>query len=521
MNNAIAKVMRNPVAYMKRRENQAQHQHSKQQQQLMGHEQSKKKQSKAKAKAKPREFNMTNYASRSVAVKLLYDGENLAGFARQDHMPETVERHLFDALVRTKLIADIDSSGYSRCGRTDRGVSAFGQVIGLRVRSNLPANAELLDVDSIDAVRAGEKFRVKLPSGEIKTLTEIDYPTHINRSLPPEIRVYSVVTCAPEFCARFDCQWRVYRYFFVKKQLDIDRMRAAANKLVGPHDFRNFCRIDPNCHTFEREIRSFEIAECGDHIAGDPSHQLYRFEVMGDGGWRGGEQRRLTNVWWVSGGRSAAARSCGTRCGAWWGSCSWWARARSGPRWSTSCSTSRRRRASRSTTWRPTSRSCCTTACSPTSPSSSSPSPPQPMLSTKVSNANLSFFAASYSPLALMQVQAQLQETWERHSIRAAMTRSHLDMLENFSVASADVIRELDHYSPKLEQLLKERGDIDCDLAWKDVMPLLPLASKRKILPLLTRDTADSVSERKQKFEDRKRRREEVLQPSDAATQDS
>lgn len=35
---------------------------------------------------------------------------------------------LFDALMTTKLIEDPLKSNYSRCGRTDKGVSAFGQV---------------------------------------------------------------------------------------------------------------------------------------------------------------------------------------------------------------------------------------------------------------------------------------------------------------------------------------------------------------------------------------------------------
>lgn len=239
----------------------------------------KKKDKKPRKSGPVREFQMSNYKTRSVAVKFLYAGEKYAGFARQDHMDETVERYLIDALIRTKLISSIDDAGYSRCGRTDRGVSAFGQVVALTLRSNLPVDAELLDVDSIDQVGSGAKFRVKLANGEIKTLTEVDYSTHLNRALPSEIRVYSVVPCKPEFSARFDCKARMYRYFFVVKDLDIERMREAAKLLVGGHDFRNFCRIDTNCEVFRREIKSFEIVKCDDHEATDSRHQLYRCEV--------------------------------------------------------------------------------------------------------------------------------------------------------------------------------------------------------------------------------------------------
>lgn len=239
------------------------------------------KKKKPQKQNRGREFLMSNYVKRTIAVKFLYVGERFAGFARQEHMEDTVERYLIDALVRTKLIEDIEQSAYSRCGRTDRGVSAFGQVIGVTVRSNLPIHAELVDVASIDDVRPGSKFRIKLPSGELKTITEVDYPTHINRALPEDIRVYSVVSSPAGFSARFDCTARMYRYFFLQKDMDIEKMRDAAQALVGVHDFRNFCRIDTNCHTFERSIRSFAIVKCEHQSAAEASQQMYRFEIYG------------------------------------------------------------------------------------------------------------------------------------------------------------------------------------------------------------------------------------------------
>jgi len=42
--------------------------------------------------------------------------------------PLCSQHHLFAALQKTRLIVDRDSSHYSRCGRTDKGVSALGQV---------------------------------------------------------------------------------------------------------------------------------------------------------------------------------------------------------------------------------------------------------------------------------------------------------------------------------------------------------------------------------------------------------
>lgn len=55
-----------------------------------------------------------------------------------------VEGRLFEALTRTCLIQSRESCNYSRCARTDKGVSALGQVVALRVRSKLRAGLGVL-----------------------------------------------------------------------------------------------------------------------------------------------------------------------------------------------------------------------------------------------------------------------------------------------------------------------------------------------------------------------------------------
>ncbi|RLN51298.1 hypothetical protein BBJ29_003064 [Phytophthora kernoviae] len=476
VNNAIAKVMRQPIEQStqskavedKKAKKEKQKQQQNAQNAEIGNNQSAPQQRKKKKK---REFCMSNYTARSVAVKFLYVGEKYAGFARQDHMPETVERYLIEALVRSKLIENIDNCGYSRCGRTDRGVSAFGQVVALRMRSNLPATAELLSAPSIDDVLPGDKFQVRLASGEIKTLTEVDYASHINRALPADIRVYSVASCRPEFSARFDCKARMYRYFFVRRDLDIEKMRTAAQFLIGKHDFRNFCRIDPNCHMYERNVGSFEIVECPGQRADDLSQQMFRCEVFGRAFlWH--QVRCMVEVLFLVGsGREEPSIV---------------------PRLLDIVQTPRK--------------------------------PQYDMASDLPLVLHECYFAEpeskeeepgprfEYTPLALLQVHAQLSERWEQRCVQAAMVRSHLDALESFCVDANIVVKDLDHYAPKLEQLMRERNLLTDDggmVQWKDVSPLLPLAKKRKVLPLVKRDTGHSVDERKRKMQERKRRREE------------
>lgn len=80
---------------------------------------------------------MSKYQQRFVAMRILYFGEGLRGFASLVARPddETVEGLLFGSLMRLRLIESRKQCAFSRSGRTDKGVSAFGQVVSLRLRS--------------------------------------------------------------------------------------------------------------------------------------------------------------------------------------------------------------------------------------------------------------------------------------------------------------------------------------------------------------------------------------------------
>ena len=75
-----------------------------------------------------RSFDFNAYKKRHVLLHISYAGWNLHGFAVQEITGKTVESELFKALTRTKLIEARETSNYHRCGRTDKGVSAFHQV---------------------------------------------------------------------------------------------------------------------------------------------------------------------------------------------------------------------------------------------------------------------------------------------------------------------------------------------------------------------------------------------------------
>lgn len=257
------------------------------------------------------EFDWSGVPRRQIALKLMYIGTDYAGFAIQPQLEheKTVEGELVRALLLTKLAPERDAARLTRCGRTDKGVHASGQVIAVQVRSRLTNTAQLGmlpkdykwrdalaeaygkkkefmdelqpaagDTSLYDkqgylapaAVRDSMCLRCGLPGVGFATDAdcstheqELDYVRMLNGVLPATIRIISWQPVSPEFNARFSCAARTYRYFFHADQLDLGRMQRAASQLIGSHDFRNFCKIDPSMSThFIRFLTNIEIKPC-------------------------------------------------------------------------------------------------------------------------------------------------------------------------------------------------------------------------------------------------------------------
>jgi tRNA pseudouridine38/39 synthase len=186
---------------------------------------------------KARIFNFAKYKLRHIAIKLLYFGWNYSGFAAQEDNYKTIESALFEALIKTKLIVSRETSNYHRCGRTDKGVNAFSQVISLDVRTNLISGKGVITPD----------YYQGFDETQCETnREEINYTLILNNVLPEDIRVICWSPVMPSFSARFDCKSRTYKYLFPKADLDIERMRIGCNYLLGEHDFRNLCKMDVN-----------------------------------------------------------------------------------------------------------------------------------------------------------------------------------------------------------------------------------------------------------------------------------
>ncbi|KAI5066189.1 hypothetical protein GOP47_0018813 [Adiantum capillus-veneris] len=233
------------------------------------------------SKPKVQKGDLSHYSRRHVALKILYLGARFHGFASDASAQRTVELELFRALEKTRLVTGGRlEAKYTRCGRTDKGVSANGQVVALLLRS-CQKHPNLVNVsEGEDRVAAAISSRFEeLQFSQAIDYEEIDYVGVLNRALPPDIRILGWCYVPLNFHARFSCLSREYNYFFVNDGLDIEAMKHAAKFFCGEHDFRNFCRMDAdNVRNFRREILAFEIFPCLDVWEG---FELWMFRVEG------------------------------------------------------------------------------------------------------------------------------------------------------------------------------------------------------------------------------------------------
>ena len=184
-----------------------------------------------------------------------YSGARYSGWQIQKNA-RTVQGEIDRAVREATGERDLEIYG---SGRTDAGVHAMAQVAHLEVHTALPP----------------ETLRRR-----------------INDALPSDINVLHVERVRHKFHARHDAIARSYLYqisrrrtafaksfvWWVREDLDIQRMRAAASLFVGHHDFRSFSDDDPEEKSTEVVVEGLELYEDGDlilvHIEG--SHFIWK-----------------------------------------------------------------------------------------------------------------------------------------------------------------------------------------------------------------------------------------------------
>ena len=172
-----------------------------------------------------------------------YAGTKYSGWQIQKNA-RTIQGELHRAIAGVLGKGPFETYG---SGRTDAGVHALGQVMHLDTAATLPP----------------------------ATLV-----ARINEALPAEINVLDAERVPPKFHARHSAVARSYLYqiarrrsafakpfvWWVKEPLDVDRMKDAASRFSGMHDFQAFSDDDPDEKSTDVLIEDVTLGEDGDLI---------------------------------------------------------------------------------------------------------------------------------------------------------------------------------------------------------------------------------------------------------------
>ena len=190
---------------------------------------------------------------RNYRAVLQYDGTRYQGWQKQTSTDNTIQGKLEALLSKMAGEAvEVNSSG-----RTDAGVHAYGQVISF----------------ACDTAMGPTEIR--------------DY---MNRYLPEDIGVLSVVVAGERFHARLNAMGKIYRYrvlnsdiprifdrkyvFQVSESLDLEAMKKGISYLEGKHDFKAFTSKKNTKKSTVRTIHEIKLEKSGEELV---------FTFYGDG----------------------------------------------------------------------------------------------------------------------------------------------------------------------------------------------------------------------------------------------
>ncbi|WP_037270175.1 tRNA pseudouridine(38-40) synthase TruA [Kibdelosporangium aridum] len=181
-------------------------------------------------------------------LDIAYDGTDFSGWARQPAR-RTVCGVLEDTLAQ---VLRLPSVRLTVAGRTDAGVHATGQVA------------------HVDLPSVPEAYR-------------------LNRALPGDVRILGVSEVSPDFDARFSALRRHYTYRVSSavvsplqrnhivawpRPLDLSLINAAAQTLLGTHDFVAFCKRREGATTI-RELQRLDWHRSGDVLVAEVSADAF------------------------------------------------------------------------------------------------------------------------------------------------------------------------------------------------------------------------------------------------------
>ncbi|MDO6569980.1 tRNA pseudouridine(38-40) synthase TruA [Gilvimarinus sp. 2_MG-2023] len=180
-----------------------------------------------------------------IAMAVEYKGSSFHGFQVQPGGLSTVQGALHKAL---SIIAN-EPIALVCAGRTDAGVHASNQIVHFDTLAQRPEKA---------------------------------WTRGLKAYLPDDISIHWATEVTPQFHARFSAQARTYRYLIAdgcakpallhdqltwsRDRLDIDRMREAAQDLVGEHDFTSYRAVQCQAHSPVRCIEHLTLVRKGELI---------------------------------------------------------------------------------------------------------------------------------------------------------------------------------------------------------------------------------------------------------------
>ena len=176
-----------------------------------------------------------------VALKFAYDGRKTHGFARQPNF-ETIEGTLIDVLIKLKFISNPKTALFRAASRTDKGVSALGNVIAF----NTDKKIQNIQKDC-------------------------------NNNLE-HILVYGIKKVPSDFYPRYAKQ-RIYRYYLNKNDYEYNLLNSAASLFKGTYDFSNFARVESYKNPV-RTIDDIDVYESEDFFVFDFFAQTYLWQQV-------------------------------------------------------------------------------------------------------------------------------------------------------------------------------------------------------------------------------------------------
>lgn len=174
-----------------------------------------------------------------------YDGGPFQGWQRQDNGPSVQE-----ALEKAAAKLDGAPVVVQGAGRTDSGVHALGQV----------AHLDLVKDLSEDKVRDAINFHLKPNPVAIIEAERVDEDFHARFSAINRAYLHRIIDRRVPLTLDRGQAWRV------PKRLDADAMHAAAQFLIGTHDFTTFRDAQCQAESPVKSIDKASVSRLGEEV---------------------------------------------------------------------------------------------------------------------------------------------------------------------------------------------------------------------------------------------------------------